>query len=94
MRSYPLQSRRLLGTLALAGMAFGALLQPTHAQNEPWPSKPIRVIVNFPAGGAADQIARAVTLPLQTALGQPVVVENRGGRGREHWRRSGGQVTG
>ena len=84
MHSYPQRSkRRLLGALALAGTAFGLLVlqQPVHAQTEAWPNKPIKVIVNFPAGGAADQIARAVTVPLQTALGQPVVVENRGGAG-------------
>lgn len=83
MHSYPLRSKRhLLGALALAGAAFGLMLQqPARAQTEAWPGKPIRVIVNFPAGGAADQIARAVTVPLQATLGQPVVVENRGGAG-------------
>jgi len=64
--------RSLIATLLLA-----ACLAPVQAQS--WPVKPVRVVVNFPPGGAADQIARAISLPLQEALGQPVVVENRAG---------------
>jgi tripartite-type tricarboxylate transporter receptor subunit TctC len=71
----PLPLRRALLACALAPLALAA--PPAFAQA--WPSKPIRVIVSFPPGGAADQIARAVGQPLQEALGQPVVVENRAG---------------
>lgn len=67
---------------AIYKFAAGSLLSicavtPVLAQT--FPSKPIKVIVSFPPGGAADQIARAVSVPLSEALGQPVVVENRAG---------------
>ena len=75
-RAQPLR-RRLLATLVLGATAL--TLHTAQAQSANWPSKPIKVIVNFPPGGAADQIARAISLPLQEALGQPVVVENRAG---------------
>jgi len=69
------RARRLL---ACALLAAAALPGATLAQAA-FPTKPIRVIVSFPPGGAADQIARAVSEPLAQALGQPVVVENRAG---------------
>jgi tripartite-type tricarboxylate transporter receptor subunit TctC len=66
--------------LVAATMALACTLS-TYVQAQAWPSKPLKIIVNFPPGGAADQIARSVAAPLQTALGQTVVVENRAGSG-------------
>ncbi len=64
-----------------AAVAPSALAQPAAStgSGQAWPAKPIRVIVNFPPGGAADQLARMIGQPLSEALGQPVVIENRGG---------------
>jgi tripartite-type tricarboxylate transporter receptor subunit TctC len=64
--------------LLAAALASGLLASP-FAFAQAWPSKPIKIIVNFPPGGAADQLARAIGQPLSESLGQPVVVENRGG---------------
>lgn len=70
-------TRRVLGTALLAIAAGPALCLSAAAQS--WPTKPVKIVVNFPPGGAADQIARAIGVPLGEALGQSVVVENRGG---------------
>jgi tripartite-type tricarboxylate transporter receptor subunit TctC len=71
--------RRRASLIALLGLAAAAL--PPLAAAQPWPAKPIRIVVGFPPGGAADQIARLVAQPLQESLGQSIVVENKTGAG-------------
>ena len=71
----------------IASIAAGALLaaaltvSPHNAAAEDYPSHQITLIVPFPAGGGVDLIGRLVGQQLSTALGQQVVVENRGGAG-------------
>ncbi|VTU35379.1 Argininosuccinate lyase [Variovorax sp. RA8] len=67
---------RVLAACSLALAAAGA----AQAQ-QPWPSKPVRVVVAFPPGGIVDTVARQLQPRLQAALGQPVIIDNRGGAG-------------
>ncbi|MDB5415442.1 MAG: Tripartite-type tricarboxylate transporter, receptor component TctC [Rubritepida sp.] len=54
------------------------LAAPALAQNR-WPMRPITVIVAYPAGGANDIVARTTGEPMRAVLGQPLIIENRGG---------------
>ena len=62
-----------------AALAAAALATPALAQAPSWPSRPVRLVVPFPPGGSTDVVGRLVAERLQAALGQSVVVENRGG---------------
>jgi tripartite-type tricarboxylate transporter receptor subunit TctC len=65
---------------ATAGLA-AALLVPKLAKAETYPDRPIRFVVPFPAGGVSDIIARQIGQSLSERLGQPLVIEDRGGAG-------------
>ena len=60
---------------------FAAALATEHAAAQAYPVKPLRMIVAQSAGGNADIVARAVGQKLAAALGQPLVIDNRGGGG-------------
>ena len=67
-------ARRALLALAFLGLAAGA-----HAQD--YPSKPIRLVIPYAPGGATDILGRSIAQKLGELLGQPVIVENKGGAG-------------
>ena len=66
---------------ALTALFFGmiSLLAAEPATAQAWPTRPIKIVVPFPAGGGNDLLARLFGDRLSVALGQPVIVENKGG---------------
>jgi tripartite-type tricarboxylate transporter receptor subunit TctC len=68
----------LLNRRSILVATMGVACSPL-AQAEIWPRKPIRIILNFPAGGPSDAVARYLAQHMSAILGQQVFVENRGG---------------
>jgi tripartite-type tricarboxylate transporter receptor subunit TctC len=71
--------RRQFLHLAAGAAAFPALSRFARAQA--YPSRPVTIVVPFPAGGSTGALARILLEPLQKALGQPIIIENVGGAG-------------
>ena len=74
----------MIGTIvrpATAALALALVLLADAGVAQTFPSRPIRLIVTFPPGGSTDTMARTLQPSLEKSLGQPIVIENRGGAG-------------
>lgn len=90
MQVFPSRIRRALSLLLVLCAATGA-----GAARADWPARPIKLIVPYAAGSGPDVVLRPIADALGRELGQPVIVDNRGG-GRRHRRHAGagGGATG
>ncbi len=74
-----IRPRLLRRTIVLTALV--AAISPAIAQSNAYPDKPIRVVVPYPPGGGTDVIARIMQVSMQQALGQSLLIDNRGGAG-------------
>jgi tripartite-type tricarboxylate transporter receptor subunit TctC len=72
---------RAILLIAIGATSTWATAQKIASPEAAWPSKPLKILVGFPAGTSPDLVARTLAEPLSKALGQPVIVENRPGAG-------------
>lgn len=77
MNNFQFRRRTFVKASALAA---SAVIAPSFAWAQAaWPTRTVRLVVNFPPGASIDMVGRGIAQPLQEALGQPVVIENRSG---------------
>jgi len=62
-------------------LILGLMLAPAAARAQSYPGRPVKIVVPFPAGGGTDALTRFIAKGLEQRLGQPFIVENRGGAG-------------
>jgi tripartite-type tricarboxylate transporter receptor subunit TctC len=71
----------LLRLFRITLIAAAALALPLAHAADPWPTKPVKIVIPFSAGGVQDALARSLSNELSAALGQPIIVENHPGAG-------------
>jgi tripartite-type tricarboxylate transporter receptor subunit TctC len=82
MRSSNFPSRPSRRSVLIGGAAFGALTSmPRRARADQWPSRPVKLVVPFAAGGTTDILARVVAAKVSEEFGQQFIVENKAGAG-------------
>ena len=75
------RSKQLWHSMLLVSCIFSALISSAHAQNNPYPQKPVKVVVAFTAGGTTDILARIVAQQLTEKLKQSFLIDNKPGAG-------------